>query len=407
MLPLALTGFIAVTLLFFFLVKASGLLLQRERASMRTDVTALSIGVDYARALNVLSASNKIVGTGHIATFVPIIGPEARKVVEATQKAQNFMLKYGPWLNEASAMHLGAQNGLVAVPIWNTPDLLKDFNQDSFTPAYRVRVIGVFEKIAESLSSWLKLDIKQETVAKAVRKSERAAKEWGDGAVLKKIGNLAKKQLPSLDLSWLLERAGYSFKPKNGGPRVYVPEEGGHDQVERKAGGGTIVRSHEDEKNRFVHVEQQIAGDLPFMLKDLEHHHITLIAPFVPALDPQAQPGQPWLWSVAQVQVIGGNMDYWNIESIEYRPYFEPVGLHVHVPGTGQWNRQRWSATGKGDRKKEDVTKGHDYAFDADAIRSEVTYQLGRLPMDLSRLPGASAVRNAFNIVLDVLDIQH
>ena len=296
-LPLALAGFVAATFFFLFLIKAGDLLIQRERASMRTDVTAISIGVDYARSLNVLASINKLVGAGHIATLIPGLSKIGREAVKALQKAQDVILVAGPWMNEASAMHLGAQNGLVAVPLWNSADLGQSlFKRDPdnvLKPDYLIQQQGLFDLIASGLSGWMGQDLDAKDVEKAVRKGEKDLREMGNGSVLKEVEGLAKKQLPSLDLSWLLEKAGYSFQPKSGGPRVYVPKDGGRDQLERKAGGGNIVRSHENEKNRYVHVEKQLDGDVPLKLIDDDDHYITLIAPFVPQLDPQARPTQP------------------------------------------------------------------------------------------------------------------
>ncbi len=180
-LPLALAGFVAATFFFLFLIKAGDLLIQRERASMRTDVTAISIGVDYARSLNVLASINKLVGAGHIATLIPGLSKIGREAVKALQKAQDVILVAGPWMNEASAMHLGAQNGLVAVPLWNSADLGQSlFKRDPdnvLKPDYLIQQQGLFDLIASGLSGWMGQDLDAKDVEKAVRKGEKDLRE--------------------------------------------------------------------------------------------------------------------------------------------------------------------------------------------------------------------------------------
>jgi hypothetical protein len=365
-LPLSLAAFIAGSLLFLFLVRAGGLLVQRERARMRTDVTAYSIGTDYARALNVLAMTEKMVSTGHVASFIPFVGASARAMVQFLQKVQKGFLNFGPWLGEASAAYLGAQNGLVAMPLWNTRDLIRDFDAENFLPSYNVEQRGLAALLSDELSSLLKTEVKEKAVAQGIRDLEWTAKKELPSQSLSKVQGLLKKSLPGVNLDWLMKRTGYSYQPKNGAPRVYVREDEGTTQLERKAGGGHIFRSHDDASGKKVHVEKGLDLDLPVDLAESGEHYVTLIAPLVPRLEPLARPDQPWLWSIAQVQVDGGDMDTFSLHSASYRPRLVPVRLSLG--GSLQARKA-----------------------------------LGLLPFDLSRLPGGHYLQNLF----DILDIQH
>jgi hypothetical protein len=401
---MALAAFIAGTLLFLFLVRAGGLLVQRERARMRTDVTAYSIGVDYARALNVLAMTEKMVSAGHVATFIPFVGASARAMVEFLQKVQRAFLDYGPWLNEASAAHLGLQNGLVAAPLWNTRDLIQDFDAENFLPDYNVRMRGLKALISEELSALLKTEVKAEKVAKTVRDLEEGAKEAIPAKNLEKVQSLLKKSLPGVDLSWLLKRTGYSYKPKSGAPRVYVRDEEGTTQLERKAGGGHIVRSHDNPSGKKVHVEKGLDLDLPVDLDDdPQSHYITLIAPLVPALEPLARKDQPWIWSIAQVQVDGGDMDTFSMHSASYRPRLVPVRMSIALSKPKVRNRILLSQAGTDGEYAESELSGPHAKDKSEAELADVREALDHLPFDLSRLPGGHLLQAAF----DILDIQH
>jgi hypothetical protein len=366
-LPLALAAFVAGALLFFFVVRAGGLLVQRERARMRTDVTAYSIGVDYARALNVLAATEKMVSVGHLATLIPGIGVSARATVEFLQKVQKVFVDFGPWMNEASAAYLGLQNGLVAAPLWNTRDLIRDFDAGNFLPAFNIEMRSLSALISDELSALLKTEVKPDTVRETVRGMEQKARENLPAQALGQVQSLIKKNLPGMDLGWLLKKTGYSYKPKNGAPRVYVSDEEGTTQLERRAGGGHIVRSHDEGSGKKVHVERGFDLDLPVDLKESGPHFITLIAPLVPALEPLARRDQPWIWSIAQIQVDGGNMETLALCSFCYKPRFVPVRMNLALSATNT----------------------------RDALEL--------LPFDLGRLPGGSLIQTAF----DALDIQH
>jgi hypothetical protein len=395
-----LAGFAAGTLLFLFLVRAGGLLVQRERASMRTDLTAYSIGVDYARALNVLTLSEKIVSTGEVASFLPVVGGSAQVLVRFLQKVQKYFLEFGPWMNEASAAYMGLQNGLIAVPLWNTRDLIQDLGVESILPAYNVEVRGLLGLITEALNSLLKTKIQEKVVAQTIRGLEQKTKETLSTKGVQKIQSLLKKSLPGVDLSWLFKKTGYSYQPKDGKPRVFVAEEEGTTQLERKSGGGHIDRSHDDRSGKKVHIEHGFALDLPVDLEETGKHFITLIAPTVPALEPLARPGQPWIWSVAQVQVDGGDMHTFSMHSCEYRPRFVPVRIGIKLPKSKMLNITALSYTEMHHQYSETEVPGRG---PDEASLTDVREALDLLPFDVSRLPGGGLIQTAF----DILDIQH
>lgn len=143
-LPLSLICLSCLALFLAMMINVGRLVLQKEDTRVRTDAVAYSAGVDYARALNLLSVSNKLLAGSALlktaATLVPGIGGLAAVAPGPSdiQTAQDIVAGLtafpgAPILVELDAIQIGRQNGLTILLSWNEsedskPTLLPGFN---------------------------------------------------------------------------------------------------------------------------------------------------------------------------------------------------------------------------------------------------------------------------------------
>jgi hypothetical protein len=125
-----LVGLLLILTCLLFLFHWGMAVVQRERTRARTDAVAYGAAVDYARVMNVLSLSNKLLAASEGGGFLKLFPatlflgwliPSPTEV----RKAQDLICGDGSgpglgaaWI-EASALSLAQQNGLWGVVLWN------------------------------------------------------------------------------------------------------------------------------------------------------------------------------------------------------------------------------------------------------------------------------------------------
>lgn len=138
-LVIVLAGLLAAAVSFTLMARLGRLCLERERADAAADCVAMAVATDYARALNVLSVTNKIWAVAEIAELlkkIPYIGWLFQVVPKPdnVQKIQDYLAGTGKspgWgearlslalLAEVGCFALARENNLKAVPLWNGDD---------------------------------------------------------------------------------------------------------------------------------------------------------------------------------------------------------------------------------------------------------------------------------------------
>jgi hypothetical protein len=386
--------------LFLFMVKAGGLLVQRERARLRTDLTAYSAGVAYARALNVLADIQQISGYVKIGQLIPYVGYFFKPAASALENARKLVTQSGPYIVESAAAYIGQRNGLAAVPLWNVKELVPGARAQSFAPSFNLQDQTASGSFNESVNKNQGTGYSKKETDGLFREQETRVKDqvegWGQGS----IESMLKKYAPGMDLSSVLETTGYSYQPESGGKRVRLPTDDVKTGPERKRGGGTAVRHHQKGTGKYVAEDKGLKLSTILGTDDGEHY-ITLIAPMLPSWTAHPQPGQPWIWSLSQVQVSGGNQNYFGTDGAEYGAYFVPVrielGLDVEMPGAQSLQRSTWDEQNTISWTKANTgpaEKGRLMAKDFKPL-------LDALPI---KLDGAAGV---LNTIQEILAVQH
>ena len=149
-LAVAVVGLMLAAFCFTLLAQAGRLCLERQRADNAADAVALGTAVDYARALNFISLTNKIYALTEIAQILKMIPWTMPFVLwvppaKTMQRIQDYLagtgssLGYGSArlnlgiLGELAGMNLAQANGLQAVILWNgdeneSPSLIPSLN---------------------------------------------------------------------------------------------------------------------------------------------------------------------------------------------------------------------------------------------------------------------------------------
>lgn len=272
---MALACFFIFAGLFAFLLRSSERLIQRERVRARTDATAFSASIAYARGLNVLAATQKGVAIGWVAALFD--GGETKDYI---QKIQAGILKVGPWLNALVAENVGFENGLLVLPVWNQGTLFQGLNSDDLVPSYNVRPSSLSDAAAKALAS---------------------------------------KASPGID--------HYEYRRKDGSVVILNPDQAG--PVEESDGrGGRVIRhkAGPEQKYRYVKAVPGTSTGSQLSLEEGRPHMVTLLAWQPAAMAPRGRSAIP-VFAFSQAQVAGGSQSLVDPDGSSYGATLVPVQL--------------------------------------------------------------------------------
>ncbi len=328
LLPMLALTLLTAALLFGFMLRSGQLLVAHARAQARTDVVAFSGGVNYARALNVLAASDQALA-GAAGLALVTLGTQSQPFFYI-QKAQRAGIQVLPWVTAASVPQLGARNGMAALALWNTQSPLPD--PRALKPDIHVHQAGVVEKLLGLLGP----------LGKAL--PEQAAKDQLNkvqGQLKEKVPQAARawvaKQLPDVDLDRLV-KISYSYKKKGTNQKIDVDPKNVYHRNERQPNGRIKRRAHQRGTDKYLHQEKSFDLDLPLDLED-DGDHALLVASWTPAPKGLGGPwgllGPPGFANLACVRVAGGSMDALDENATEYGAYFVPLDAELTLEAQG------------------------------------------------------------------------
>jgi hypothetical protein len=266
-LPLALVGLVAFVIMLFFMLNVGRLMIQRERARMRTDVTVMSGAVIYARCLNLYVAVKKADTGLLIAQLFPLATIEASILKQVVNAIKEGMVDFGPYCVLVATEFLAFNNGLAAIPFWNVKDLLDGTSSlQGIVPSFNV--------------------------SKDEQKSA-GPPETGNGNSVER----------------------YSYHKRSDGSEVEVEGSG----VSQDSSGGAQGRSREKGSGKFVKREEGKAEG---------EHSLTLITTDSFRDKEDDVPGfrrLPTFYSVARARISGGNFDFLSMDSWKWGCFLAPV----------------------------------------------------------------------------------
>lgn len=323
-LPLAAAGLFCAALLFGFVLKSSERLIQRERVRARTDVTAFSGGVSYARGLNLLAASQKAVAGGWVLAVF-----DQGKTKAYVQRFQKHFLTAGPWITQATLINVGAENGILAAPFWNQEVLFEEFDPESLLPGYNVTPYTVSDAAVEGLKKSLDWAKDLFSFAQAPTGSAGKSLDAWNREQFKQIRVDAaaqlKKHAPGFEMEGLYETSHYEYQ-RRGGVLVKVPKDQGHEVWENTPSRKSKVLRHKagkEHKHRYLRQVPEINENFQLSLQEQQPHMLT-----VAAWQKPGAPGRPgWVMAFSQVLVNGGGMSLVDPDGSGYGPTLVPVAL--------------------------------------------------------------------------------
>jgi hypothetical protein len=287
------------------MVRSGRLALERERAEAAADATAMAAATDYARTLNLISASNKFWFFAEIADKLKEI-PQLKAALswvpkpETVQKIQDYLAGTGQspgsgqtrlslaLLIEASTLLTAKENGLTVLPLWNGDG---DKNLPSPMPTLNLR--------------------------------RRYLSELGDEAVqYKDLEGEVKKE----------DRFTYREKGSNRTIEV-SPEEVRRETYTDKHGRQRTVYRYErrDGKSRFVKREAS-RQDRAWDIVEVGRHRVTLAGY-------RATPnGGQDLWVISRAEAGGGSMSVFDADAASFEAYLIPANESPLRFDPGDWS---------------------------------------------------------------------
>jgi len=305
-LAVAVVGLMLAAACFCLLAQVGRLCLERQRADNAADAVALGTAVDYARALNFISLTNKIYALTEIAEIlkkIPWTMPFVMWVPPAKtmQRIQDYLAGTGNSLGFGSArlnlgilgelagMNLAQANGLDAVILWNG-----DESEDaSLIPSLNLRR----------------------------RMSGDAAPQQGQGQQSQGNGQGSQDQ--------------YSYQDHDTGQMIQV--DGRYVQEEtylRRDGKTQTVYRYEHGKNSSRFVSKKEGQGKPLDIAETGPHRISVVG-----LRPGSNGLLPF-FACAKAEAGGGSMSVWDINGANYQAYLIPC---TDGGGSSKWDPSNWS----------------------------------------------------------------
>jgi hypothetical protein len=146
---IALAAMMVLFVITIVVIESGNLIYEKIHMQNIADSGAMEAGLWYARGLNILSLSNKILlCAGGIAGIITAVYPpaatKAKKIPEIVQKLQDafagtgdfakWKVKPGPLVAAMLVVRNGWENGVIDLPIFNT----EDFSENGFNPSFNV-----------------------------------------------------------------------------------------------------------------------------------------------------------------------------------------------------------------------------------------------------------------------------
>jgi|GEM_PF-6766748 hypothetical protein len=311
-LAVAVVGLMLAAFCFTLLAQAGRLCLERQRADNAADAVALGTAVDYARALNFISLTNKIYALTEIAQILKMIPWTMPFVLwvppaKTMQRIQDYLagtgssLGYGSArlnlgiLGELAGMNLAQANGLQAVILWNGDE-------------------------NESPSLIPSLNLKR-------RCSDDAAPDQ-DSSQGQSQGNGQGSQ------------PQYSYQDHSTGQVIEV--DGRYVQEEtylREDGKAQTVYRYEHGKNSSRFVSKKEGQGKPLDIAETGPHRVTVVG-----LRTEGS-GLPTLFVCAKAEAGGGSMAVWDVNGAGYEAYLIPC---TDGGGVAKWDPSNWKLPSTG-----------------------------------------------------------
>jgi hypothetical protein len=306
-LAVALVGLMLAAACFTLLAQVGRLALERQRANNAADAVALGTAVDYARALNFISLTNKIYALTEIAEIlkkIPYTMPFVMWVPPAKtmQRIQDYLAGTGNSLGCGSArismailaelggMNLAQANNLNAVILWNGDDK----EDPSLIPSLNLR--------------------------------RRYSDDGG-----------AQTQSPGQDSGGDQgSQSAYSYRDHQTGQVIevdsqYVQQES---YVRRDGKTQTVYRyDHGKSSSRFVSKKEGQGKALD--IAETGPHRVAIVG-----LRQAPEKGMPLLFVSAKAEAGGGSMALWDINAADYQAYLIPCS---DSGGACQWDPSHWN----------------------------------------------------------------
>ena len=307
--PLGLAGLVCCVLLLGLVFRLGQRSLQQERVRMRADVTAYSGGIMLSRCLNILALSERLRVTCQDAVYT-------EEIAELISKFQKLFIPAAPWLVEADTVFVGYRNEVMAVPIWNQPDMADISGIQGIVPALRISN-GGGSGGSDTNSS-----------AGQGQNSGSDREPQGFGSLSGLLGGLTNGKLGSAsDDDPGASNSAYHYTSGNGILHDLDQDQAGAVQ-EHGAKGGTVTRYKDKSTHKYV--SQSKSGSSNGLHDEGRHFLGVWVVQSAGARNPG------WVLACSQVRVAGGDVNADDSgHGADYRPYFVPVrgGRDAHGDG--------------------------------------------------------------------------
>jgi|GEM_PF-1239738 hypothetical protein len=302
--------FVLIFILAFMIIEIGNLFYLKIHLQNIADSSAMEGGTWYARALNIVSLSNKVLflvaAGGLVLAFLTlgITAENVRKAIEFTQKAQDFFAGTGdfekirivPGLNAAAVVINGQRNeNVLCIPIFN----VSDFDLKDPLPSFNLK--------RRKLTDFLDFGSNEANDKYYYRRKSTGEKIYVD-----------EKDTRKNKIGWTIE--------KDTGKRLI------------KENSFSLPPEINEKLGQIKNLTKSFL-DIPFDIVETGEHTILVFAlkrdikqllgtKFFVKKDSSEQIAPSLLISTSMVKIQGGSMDFWNLDGASYTPKL----CHIVLP---------------------------------------------------------------------------
>lgn len=324
---MALAGIFAAALFLGMTLRLTERLVQRERVRARADVAAFSAGVNYARGLNLLAASQKVVALGLVISVF-----DMGRFKKQVQKFQRYFYRSAPYLTEMVALNIALENGIFALPVWNQEVLFENLEREDLIPSYNIApflvsdaaIQGFQEAIRRIRQGASDKELSGPLVQEALEELGRAKGKSVQDEVSMLVGDRHAKAgtVPESEISH------YEYTNK-AGKKVRV-EKGDASLVwENDGRGGKRPRYKAGAKHKHRYLRGVVAPpeDMQLSLSEGQPHMITLLAWQKPGVSDKGERRPGHVLALSQARVSGGSMSVVDPDGSGYGATLVPLRI--------------------------------------------------------------------------------
>ncbi len=332
-LVMAIFVFVIIFIFAFLVIETGNLIYKKIHIQNACDSAALEGGIWYARILNIVAITNKILAGTYVATFLSF--GILKNSIDMVQIIQDWIINLSPYFICGAVLLNGHQNKLLSIPLFNKEagensinNSLSDFSFSKITSLFpdiinNINIENeVFNKIKEFAN--LNMDGDYSIIPNLNLKRQTAASILTTEVRYYYKENNVKKYVDANNVSYNHKAKRWQIinpiQTKNGPRRYFVTREVVN-KYNFNADENNPLKAFIEEKGpHYIWVGSVKTGNEFLIVKNL----------FKDEKKKKIESNKFFI-TMSKVVVDGGSMDVHDLNGANYSPKFERAGLPVNI----------------------------------------------------------------------------